>query len=188
MVNVLMRCRHAILPAGIVNDGRTSKPLLQENINLHSLEIRLLFSGRCIKGVRRTIRINFFTVLRGSHCPLLALKLWRGQKRCRRGEERRGEERRGERRGCSPLACLESRFPVNLLLVLDHADRRTRLTKESRIFLHGSTQRRKTMALTWGTESMAQQDKHTHTDTHSKGTHNQHKCGKMDTNCKFKHK
>ena len=118
--------------------------------------------------------------------PPSALKLWRGQKRCRRGEERKGErgkERRGEerreRRGCSPLACLESRFPVNLLLVLDHADRRTRLTKESRIFLHGSTQRRKTMALTWGTESMAQQDKHTHTQIHAKkGTHNQHKCGK----------
>lgn len=70
MVKFLMRCRHAILPAvGIVIGGKTSKPLLKENINLHGLEIRFLFNGRCIKGVRRTIRINFFTVLRGSQCP-----------------------------------------------------------------------------------------------------------------------
>lgn len=49
--------------------------------------------------------------------------------------------------------------------MLVHAGKRTRLTKKSRIFLHGSTETQKMTSFTWRTESTTQQDKQEHEHT-----------------------
>lgn len=61
-----MQWRHAIMPAaGIVIGGKS--PSLHCEIILIYMALRLLFNGRCTKGVSETIRTNNIIVLRGSH-------------------------------------------------------------------------------------------------------------------------
>lgn len=49
-----------------------------------------------------------------------------------------------------------------------HADKRTRLTKESRVFLHGSTQREKMSTFTWGQiVRLNRTNTNTHTHAHT---------------------